>query len=48
MGALLGVRALPAGWLEVVELRDEIEAPATDLAEGFRHDSGWSERYPPD
>ena len=47
LGALLGIDAIPASWLERLELRAEIEALADDLVTQYRDDPEWRERYPP-
>jgi len=44
MGALLGVDAVPGGWLESSDLRQETEAVATDLHVRSRDDE-WRARY---
>ena len=44
---MLGVEAIPARWLDGLELRDEITALADDLLAGFRNGSVWFDRYPP-
>ena len=46
LGLLHGKQAIPARWLENLELRYEIEALATNLAIGFREDPTWWARYP--
>ena len=46
LGLLLGIDAIPARWLEGLELRDDIEAVATDLYSGFDESDAWSSRYP--
>jgi ADP-ribosylglycohydrolase len=48
MGALLGRDAIPARWLEPLELRDAIEQLAADLATGYEPSDAWRRRYPPD
>ncbi|WP_406688624.1 ADP-ribosylglycohydrolase family protein [Saccharopolyspora sp. ID03-671] len=49
-GALHGARAVPAEWLETLELRGLVETAARDaLAEfspGPPSDPGWAQRYP--
>lgn len=48
LGALLGVAAIPARWLDAVELRDVIEQLAKDLHASFVDGAELdSERYPP-
>ena len=44
---MLGVGAIPARWLEQLDLRSEIEALADDLLTGYRDDEAWLRRYPP-
>ena len=46
LGALLGVEAIPACWLEGLELREEITAVADDLLTGYRDADEWRLRYP--
>lgn len=46
LGAMLGRAAIPESWLERLELREEIEALARDLATGFSHGDEWFRRYP--
>jgi len=46
LGTLLGVEAIPAGWLASLELRDEITELADDLQAGFRDTEEWRRRYP--
>ena len=46
LGALLGVRAIPDGWLAALELRDEITAIADDLLVQHREGQEWWDRYP--
>jgi ADP-ribosylglycohydrolase len=48
MGALLGRDAIPARWLEALELRAAIEQLAADLATGYEPTEAWRRRYPPD
>jgi ADP-ribosylglycohydrolase len=48
MGALLGRGAIPARWLDTLELRDAIEQLAADLATGYEPSDAWRRRYPPD
>jgi ADP-ribosylglycohydrolase len=47
MGALLGRDAIPARWLDPLELRDAIEQLAADLATGYEPTDAWRRRYPP-
>jgi ADP-ribosylglycohydrolase len=46
MGGLLGKAAIPVEWLEVLELKAEIEAIAEDLDTGFRDTEEWNAKYP--
>jgi len=46
LGTLLGVEAIPARWLEALELREEITAVADDLQAGYRDTDEWHQRYP--
>jgi ADP-ribosyl-[dinitrogen reductase] hydrolase len=51
LGALHGVDAIPARWLDQLELRDEIEQLARDLVHEFHERTGpvageWWARYP--
>jgi len=46
LGTLLGVEAIPARWLEALELREEITTVADDLLIGFCDDEAWWARYP--
>jgi ADP-ribosylglycohydrolase len=46
LGLMLGIDAIPAKWLNGLELRAEIEALAGDLHTGFDESEGWSNRYP--
>jgi ADP-ribosylglycohydrolase len=48
MGALLGPAAIPDRWLAELELRDEIERLAADLAMGYDASPDWRHRYPPE
>lgn len=48
LGLTLGEGAIPAAWLDQLELRREIGAIADDLAVGWRDDDEWSARYPGD
>lgn len=47
LGACLGIAKIPAGWLSELELREEIEQLANDLATRFRKGRAWLTRYPP-
>jgi len=46
LGALLGAEAIPARWLDALELRGAIEALADDLVAGYRPGDAWRARYP--
>lgn len=46
LGALLGRDAIPAGWLERLELREVIETVGRDLLAGFCEGDAWWDRYP--
>ena len=46
LGLMLGVDAIPARWLDALELRAEIEAVASDLLQGFEDSDAWWTRYP--
>jgi ADP-ribosylglycohydrolase len=46
LGLMLGIDAIPAKWLEPLELREEIEAVAHDLYAGFEESDSWWTRYP--
>ncbi len=46
LGAYLGVSALPAKWIEQLELNREITALADDLLQGCSEDGGWRDKYP--
>ncbi|MEO8587179.1 MAG: ADP-ribosylglycohydrolase family protein [Acidobacteriota bacterium] len=46
LGAALGQGAIPARWLEQLELRDVIEQVAADLVTGFEETQEWWRRYP--
>jgi ADP-ribosylglycohydrolase len=48
MGALLGRAAIPERWLAALELREEIEQLAADLAVGYDPSPEWRRRYPPE
>ncbi|MEZ5285548.1 MAG: ADP-ribosylglycohydrolase family protein [Vicinamibacterales bacterium] len=45
-GLILGVEAIPARWLDGLELRDEIAQLAADLHAGFQDSEAWWQRYP--
>jgi ADP-ribosyl-[dinitrogen reductase] hydrolase len=47
-GALLGRDAIPARWLDPLELRAAIDQLAADLATGYEPTDAWRRRYPPD
>ncbi len=46
LGLILGLEAIPARWLDGIELRAEIEILAGDLHTGFDESDVWSSRYP--
>ena len=46
LGLMLGVDAIPRRWLDGLELRDDIEAVASDLWIGFDESDAWWSRYP--
>lgn len=46
LGTLLGLEAIPQGWVERLELRDEIMTIAEDLQTKFRDDDEWWAKYP--
>ncbi|HEX5829705.1 MAG TPA: ADP-ribosylglycohydrolase family protein, partial [Gemmatimonadaceae bacterium] len=46
LGALLGADAIPARWLERLELRDEMTAMADDLLTSWSDGPEWWARYP--
>ena len=46
LGAALGRGAIPAPWLEQLELKDVIEQTAADLVTGFEESDAWWRRYP--
>jgi ADP-ribosylglycohydrolase len=46
LGTLLGRAAIPAEWLEPLELRQEIEDIAGDLLTGFEEGNSWWAKYP--
>jgi ADP-ribosylglycohydrolase len=46
LGAALGQGAIPARWLEQLELRDVIEQVAADLVTQFEETDEWWRRYP--
>lgn len=47
VGALLGMGAVPADWLELLEMRGEIAAVAADVLESLEKGTVDAERYPP-
>ena len=47
LGIMFGEKAIPARWLEALELREEIGVIADDLAVGWREGREWWKRYPP-
>ncbi len=46
LGARLGAGAIPARWLDGLELREVVEQVAADLGVGYRDDDAWRARYP--
>ncbi len=46
LGLMLGVDAIPSGWRNEIELREEIETVADDLLRGFDESETWWARYP--
>jgi len=46
LGLMLGIDAIPARWLDGLELREEIEALAYDLCTRFDESDAWWNRYP--
>jgi ADP-ribosylglycohydrolase len=46
LGLMLGIHAIPAKWLDGLELRAQIEAVASDLYTGFDESDAWSNRFP--
>lgn len=46
LGARLGVDAIPARWLDLVELRAEIETLSRDLITRYEPGAAWWRRYP--
>ena len=46
LGIMLGEGAIPARWLDVLELREEIGIIADDMGIGYRGSGEWLERYP--
>jgi ADP-ribosylglycohydrolase len=46
LGLMLGIDALPARWLDGLEIREDIEALANDLCTGFDESEAWWRRYP--
>lgn len=46
LGAMLGRDGIPAAWMERIELRNQIECLARDLASGPAEDAEWKRRYP--
>ena len=47
MGALLGEQAIPAEWLDRLELHDVIRQVGEDLFDAFQGTAAWLKRYPP-
>jgi len=46
LSLMLGNNAIPARWLDGLELREDIEALANDLCIGFDESDVWRNRYP--
>jgi len=46
LGAYLGIKAIPADWVEKVELKDVTLQIADDLFTGYKGDLDWWQRYP--
>jgi ADP-ribosylglycohydrolase len=46
LGLMLGKNAIPAGRLDGLGLREDIEALANDLCTGFDESEVWRNRYP--
>lgn len=46
LGALLGAHALPADWLDALELKDVITQISNDLVTGFQDTQPWWDKYP--
>ena len=46
LGAMLGPSAIPSEWLDVLELRAELDQLATDLYIGWQPGEAWARRYP--
>jgi ADP-ribosylglycohydrolase len=46
LGAYLGLNAIPADWVQNVELSSEILELANDLFIGYQDDAQWWEKYP--
>jgi ADP-ribosylglycohydrolase len=47
MGALLGEEALPAAWLNQLELHEVVRQVGEDLFDTFQGTTAWLKRYPP-
>ena len=47
MGALLGEEAIPAAWLNRLELHDVVRQVGEDLFDAFQGTAAWLKRYPP-
>jgi ADP-ribosylglycohydrolase len=47
MGALLGEGAIPAKWLNGLELQEVIRQVGEDLCDTFQGTAAWLKRYPP-
>ena len=46
LGLMLGIDAIPARWLDELEIREDIDALANDLCTGFDESDAWRNRYP--
>jgi ADP-ribosylglycohydrolase len=46
LGLIAGIDAIPARWVDGLELRSEITAVAGDLCMGFEDSESWFDRYP--
>ena len=47
LGALLGEQAIPATWLDRLELHDVVRQVGEDLFDAFQGTAAWLKRYPP-
>ncbi len=46
LGAYLGIEAIPADWIEKMELKNELVILADDLLTGFEESEEWISKYP--